>query len=248
MAASRPAEAPRPAFYALARGGWRDYVTLLHLPYTAWHLGYVTIGAALAAPFDLVRWGATMAAFFLAVGVGAHALDELQGRPLDTTIPARHLKLAAAVSIAGAVAIGILASLYISLWLLVFVAAGALLVVAYNLELWQGRLHSDSWFALSWGGFPVLCGYFAQAESLSGDALLAAAFATALSLAQRRLSSAVRHLRRRVTRLSGELETLDGERHAISRATLTGPSELALRLMSVSVVLLALALLVRRLA
>jgi len=38
----------RPAFYALAPGGWRDYVTLLHLPYTLWHLSYVVIGACLA--------------------------------------------------------------------------------------------------------------------------------------------------------------------------------------------------------
>ena len=45
------AEARRPAFYALAPGGWRDYVTLLHLPYTAWHLSYVAIGAALTAAF-----------------------------------------------------------------------------------------------------------------------------------------------------------------------------------------------------
>ena len=38
----------RPAWYALARGGWRDYVTLLHPPYTAWHLAYVVIGGCLA--------------------------------------------------------------------------------------------------------------------------------------------------------------------------------------------------------
>ena len=75
------AEAPRPAFYALAPGGWRDYATLLHPPYTAWHLSYVAIGAALAADFRLSRLLPTLAAFFLAVGIGAHALDELHGRP-----------------------------------------------------------------------------------------------------------------------------------------------------------------------
>ncbi len=37
-----------PAFYALAPGGWRDYWTLLHPPYTVWHLSYVVIGASLA--------------------------------------------------------------------------------------------------------------------------------------------------------------------------------------------------------
>ena len=47
----------RPAFYALAPGGWRDYVTLLHPPYTLWHLSYVAIGAALLA--GSATWWAT---------------------------------------------------------------------------------------------------------------------------------------------------------------------------------------------
>ncbi|MFB3739399.1 MAG: hypothetical protein ACE14W_10620, partial [Candidatus Velamenicoccus archaeovorus] len=74
--------AERPAFYALRSGGWRDYWTLLHPPYTLWHLSYVVIGACLTDVVDL-RWlGETVLAFFLAVGLGAHALDELRGRPL----------------------------------------------------------------------------------------------------------------------------------------------------------------------
>ncbi len=43
----------RRAFYALEPGGARDYVTLLHLPYTAWHLSYVVLGACLV-PVELV--------------------------------------------------------------------------------------------------------------------------------------------------------------------------------------------------
>ena len=84
-------EEVRPAFYALRRGGWRDYVTLLHPPYTLWHLSYVAVGAALAPRFHLDRMLWAIAAFFLAMGVAAHALDELQGRPLRTQIPGRAL-------------------------------------------------------------------------------------------------------------------------------------------------------------
>jgi len=73
----------------------RDWVTLLHPPYTAWHLSYVAIGAALAPHFVAWRLGGTLVAFFLAVGVGAHALDELAGRPLQTGIPAVALAIAA---------------------------------------------------------------------------------------------------------------------------------------------------------
>ena len=102
------AEAPaRPAFYAARRGGWRDWWTLLHPPYTAWHLSYVVIGACLAPRVSVSRLVATLLAFFLAVGVAAHALDELHGRPLRTRIPSAPLVAATVVGLAGAVFLGI---------------------------------------------------------------------------------------------------------------------------------------------
>jgi hypothetical protein len=189
----------RPAFYALAPGGWRDYVTLLHPPYTAWHLSYVAVGAGLAPRLDGWRLGATFAAFFLALGVGAHALDELNGRPLRTEIPTAVLVAIALVTVAGAAAIGVVVAVAFSLWLLAFVAAGTFLVFAYNLELAGGRFHSDLWFGLAWGAFPVLTAYFAMAGRLRAEAAVAAAFATLLSLAQRALSTPVREVRRRGT-------------------------------------------------
>src|SRR5512142_3117122 len=95
----------RPAFYALAPGGWRDLVTLLHPPYTAWHLSYVALGAAVAPAVHSDRLLAALAAFFLGVGVCAHALDELHGRPLGTRLSDRTLIALAALALAGAVAI-----------------------------------------------------------------------------------------------------------------------------------------------
>src|SRR5207248_967266 len=149
----------RPAFYALAPGGWRDYVTLLHPPYTLWHLSYVAIGAGLAPYLDFRVLGLALAAFFLALGIGAHALDELKGRPLRTRIGSGTLVALAVASIGGAIGIGVAVSVMRDLWLLAFVACGGFLVVAYNLELFGGRFHGDWWFAASWGGFPTLTGY-----------------------------------------------------------------------------------------
>ena len=240
-------ERARPAFYALAAGGWRDYVTLLHPPYTAWHLAYVVIGAALAPEVDVARLAWTVAAFALALGVGAHALDELNGRPLGTRIGDRTLVVLAGLSVAGAVAIGAGATLAWTLWLAVPVTAGAFLVVAYNLELWGGRFHGAAWFALAWGAFPVLTAYLAQAEALRVEAALAAAAAALLSLAQRRLSTEVRLLRRQVARLSGSLELHGGMTVALDRERLLAPAEVALRLLAASTVTLAAALLVARL-
>ncbi len=166
--------AVRPAFYALRPGGWRDYVTLLHPPYTAWHLSYVAVGAALAPSFHLDRMLWALAAFALAMGVAAHALDELNGRPLRTSIGSRTLVALAVVSLAGALAIGVCRGDRLGLGLLAFVAVGAFLVPAYNLELFGGRFHTDWWFALAWGGFAALTGFFVEAQSLRLAGLLAA--------------------------------------------------------------------------
>jgi hypothetical protein len=236
----------RPAFYALSPGGWRDYVTLLHPPYTAWHLSYVAIGAALAPDWRPGRLVAALAAFFLAVGIGAHALDELDGRPLGTRIPPRALVALAALSIGAACAIGVAGAVVVAPWLLVFVAAGAFIVYAYNLELFGGRLHTDATFALAWGAFPLLTAYFAAAERLDAEAIVAAAFAALLSLAQRRLSSQVRMLRRRAASVSGTIELKDGRREPITRDSLIAAPEAALRALTVATLALAVTLVLLR--
>src|SRR5258708_12981469 len=101
-------EALAPAYYAARTTGWRRAVwALRHPPYTAWHLSYVLIGASLAPTVSLARLVATVLAFFLAVGVAAHALDELRGRPLQTELPAGVLWAAAVIGLLGAVAFGI---------------------------------------------------------------------------------------------------------------------------------------------
>ena len=236
----------RPAFYALALGGWRDYVTLLHPPYTLWHLSYVAIGAAIAPRFDAGVLGLTMLAFFLALGIGAHALDELNGRPLRTRIPSRTLAALAVGSIAAASAIGVVVALRRDLWLLAFVGAGSLLVVAYNLELFGGALHGDLWFALAWGAFPVLTAFFASAEEIRIEAVVAAAAAALLSHAQRRLSTQVRDVRRRAASVTGRIEWQDGRAEPLDANALTRIPEQALQTLTAAVVLLALALVLMR--
>ena len=236
------APSARPSWYALETGGWRDYVTLLHPPYTAWHLSYVVIGGCLAPIVAWGRLGAAVAAFGLAVGIGAHALDELRGRPLRTSIPNRVLVGLAAVSIAGACAIGIAGAIAFEPWVALLVPVGVFLVLAYNLELLGGRFHSDLWFGLGWGGFPVVCGYAAVAGEIRAATVLAAAFGVLLSLAQRTLSNHVRHVRRRVQMVSGELELRDGSRETLDADRLIVAEERGLQLLAAAVVMLAAAL------
>lgn len=238
----------RPAFYALAPGGWRDYVTLLHPPYTIWHLSYVAIGASLAPDLEASRlvWG--LAAFFLAMGVGAHALDELNGRPLGTRIPAAALVSMAAASIFAAAVMGLVAALAWTLWLVPFVVFGVAISVAYTLELAGGRFHSDIWFALVWGAFPVLTAYVGTTGRIRVEAVLAALFAAILSSAQRRLSTDVRNIRRRASEVSGSVTFRDGRVVTIDRESLTETPEAALRTLSAAIFVLALALVVLALA
>ena len=219
----------RPAFYALRSGGWRDYLTLLHPPYTLWHVSYAAMGAALAPHMNWGVLGWTVLAFVLAMGIGAHALDEMKSRPLRTRIPDRVLVFLAAWSIAGACVIGIHVAIFTTWWLLVFIAFGAFIVVAYNLELFGGLLHSPFWFAAAWGAFPALTAYFASARTLRGDAVALAAFAFVTSLVQQRLSVDVRHARR----VEGDLSPARS-------------AEAALKLLALSMPLLAGAMLLAR--
>ena len=236
-----------PAFYALRPGGWRDLVTLLHPPYTAWHLSYVAIGAAAAPTLHGDRLVAALGAFFLAVGVSAHALDELNGRPLGTRLSDRSLVGLAVVALAGAVAIGIVGAATVSLSLAPFIAIGAFIVVAYNLELFGGRFHSDLWFAAAWGAFPALTGYWVNAEQLRPEAVLVAAACFMLSVAQRRLSTPARELRRRTLSLSGRQELADGRVVELDAGRLAAPLDGALGACALALVLLATGLVVARL-
>ena len=236
----------RPAFYALRPGGWRDFVTLLHPPYTLWHLSYVAIGAAAAAQIHAGRLGAALAAFFLAVGIGAHSLDELHGRPLGTRLSPRTLLTLAIGGLGGALAIGVAGVLVVSATLAPLVLAGGFLVLAYNLELFNGRFHTDFWFAAAWGAFPALTGWWSNALALhSARQAIAAAGAVLacfwLSVAQRRLSTPVRELRRRTEAVSGEQRLADGTTRPLDRAALVAPLDGALRALSVAVPLLAIA-------
>ncbi len=238
----------RPAFYASRGGGWRDWWTLLHPPYTAWHLAYVVIGACLAPTVNVTRLVATLLAFFFAVGLAAHSLDELNGRPLGTHIPTGALLVVTVVALAAAVALGIAGVSRVGWSLVPFLVLGPVLVVAYNLELFGGVIHSDAGFALAWGSFPVLVAYVAQTGRLAISPVIAAAGAFALSAAQRQLSTPARLVRRRSTAVGGQITLAGGEVLPIDQRALLAPLERALHAMSWGVVLLAASLAVSRLS
>jgi hypothetical protein len=241
----------RPAFYALRPGGWRDLVTVLHPPYTVWNLANVGFGAAAAAQIHTDRFVATLAAFFLAVGISAHSLDELNGRPLKTQLSDRTLIVVAAVSLAGAIGIGVAGCILVSATLIPFVLAGGFFVVAYNLELFGGRFHTAFWLAFAWAAFPALTSWWVNTLSLASlkvdvAGILVAAGCFGLVSVQRTLSTPVRRLRRNTVSVSGEQRLDDGTVIPLTAAEISGPLDASLRGLSWAVVVLSIGLVVIR--
>jgi hypothetical protein len=246
-------DAVAPAFYARHGGSLADWWTLLHPPYTLWHLSYVVLGAAMAPVVDWTALGLAVLAFFLAVGLAAHALDELEGRPLGTRISDSVLRAVAVVALAGACALGVYGVFFHrdTNWALAAaIPVGAVLVVGYNLELFGGRLHTDHAFAWGWGGFPAAVGFVAQSPALSWSSVTAAVAATfgavGTSYAQRHLSTPARDLRRRTTDVTGTLTWRDGRVTPLDRSVLIAPLEGALRALSWAVPIIAAAALLAR--
>lgn len=246
-------DAVAPAFYARHGGRAADWWTLLHPPYTLWHLSYVGLGAAMAPVVDWTALGYAVLAFFLAVGLAAHALDELHGRPLGTRIGDRVLRGVAGAALAGACALGVYGSFFhgaVNWALLAAIPVGTLLVAGYDLELFDGRLHTDRTFAWGWGGFPVAVGFIAQAPALTWSTSAAAVAATlagvGTSYAQRHLSTPARRLRRRTADVTGTSRGLDGSLTPLDRGTLLAPLEAALRALSWAVPMVAAAALLAR--
>jgi hypothetical protein len=230
------------AFYARTGTRMGDFWTLLHPPYTLWNVSYVAIGAALAPSMDWLRLALTLTAFLAGTGVASHALDELNGRPLKTGFSDRQLKLIGLGGFAGAFVPAVVGAWLISPWVLAIALFGGLLVMGYTLEWWNGAIHTDLGFALSWGGFPVLVGCWAQTESFPPQALLAAGGAVLFSMAQRGLSTPARFVRRRTMGTRTEFVTASGKVQW-PKEELLSTWERPLRLLAWTVTLLALALL-----
>jgi len=227
----------QPAFYTRTGSVAGDLMSLMHWPYTLWHLSYVVIGAALAPDIDAVILSGTVLAFLFGLGIGAHALDELHDRPLGTRLSPSILRvLGWGGLVVGGGGLAVAGAILVSPWSLIWGAVGILLVATYTLE-WVNWVHSDLGFAVAWGAFPVMAGYWAQAESIGLPVIVIAAAATALSMAQRDLSTPARHVRRRTREASAVVGDENWDRQRLLDSW-----ERPLRSLAIAHVLLAVAL------
>jgi len=164
---------------------FRTFVGLLFLPYTGMVLSFSVIGSMLARRIYWDRVVAIVLIYFLGLGIAAHALDALGSRrakPWGGVFTRLQLWLLAIISLVAAYAIAI----YFIVRHVPLLSSVALFegffVFAYNLEMFQGRYHTDKWFAFSWGFLPVLAGYIMQTNQISAEALLLGASMSLFSL------------------------------------------------------------------
>ena len=176
---------------------------LLFLPYTGMVLSFTVIGSMLAPAIYWERVGAIVLIYFLALGIGAHALDAVGSRatkPWGSVFSDAQLWGLAVAALLCAYAVAIWYMVHYTPLLWPIALAEGFFLLAYNLEWFSGRLHNDFWFAVSWGALPVLAGYVLQTNTVSTAALLVAAAMALLSLVEIKASRPYKELKRSVAR------------------------------------------------
>jgi hypothetical protein len=198
----KPAAGDRTAEWFVPRFGparFRAFVGLLFLPYTGMVLAYTVIGAMLAPEVLWDRVAAMLVIYFLALGIGAHALDALGSRaakPWGNYFSPVQLWILAGASVITAYAIGAYYMLDDVPLLWPIAIAEGFFLLAYNLEWFGGYFHTDAWFAFSWGALPVLAGYVMQTNEIAFAAVLLAGAAASFSLVEIRASRPYKQLKR----------------------------------------------------
>jgi hypothetical protein len=238
----------KPAWYSVdGRGTLLDILNLLHPPYTLWHLSYIVLGIALAPVIHTDRSAAVLVSYFLGLGVGAHALDETMGNPLQTKLSKGKLYLIGFSSLSIAVSIGLYYVFTVSLLILPIIAAEVFFALAYNLEAFDKRFHNTLVFALSWGVLPFVTGYFVNSLSISIGVLAASVGVGLLTYVQRTLSLQARSIRRNLHSPIQLLKLENGEEIRMTSKDLISPTEKSLKALTFTIFLFAVALLLQRL-
>ena len=216
---------------------FRVAVGLLFLPYTGMVLAFTVIGSMLAPAIHWDRVGAIVVIYFLALGIGAHALDAVGtrgARPWGQVFKPTQLWAIAIASLLAAYSIGIWYMVRDTPLLWLIAIPEGFFLLAYNLEWFGGRFHRDSWFALSWGALPVLAGYVIQTNTISAAALLVAVAMALLSLVEIRASRPYKELKRAMASGAGsavQAQALEGVLKALSAGVVAlGVGLLAFRL------------------
>ena len=156
---------------------FRLLMGLSFYPYTIMNASYVLIGSLLAPSVFYDRMGEMALVYLLAVGVSAHSLDAMSpNKPWGNFLSRRQLLVMAVATLVPALALGLYLAVSYALLLIPLGLVELFFLLAYNMELFSGRFHTDFWFSLSWGFLPVIVGFVVQTDTITVPALAGGLF------------------------------------------------------------------------
>jgi len=216
-------------------------------------LSYVLIGAALSPSIYLNRVILTLLAYFLGLGLSAHALNELHARHWGDALRKSELEILFVVPFVAAMLIaayGIIvlyaaSGVLTSLVLLAFVSLESFFLFAYNTDRWSGIFHSDMSFAFSWAALPTVISYFVNASTIGIVAVLVALAMAATAGIEINLSRWCKDIRRKNPLT--EMQFADGTKSNLDAAHLIAKPEKSLKLIVVAVDLVGVGLTLHKL-
>lgn len=189
-------------WYATEGSKLAEFWTILHLPYTFMSLSFLAIGFGIAGVqrWDVFAW--IMIAYFLGLGIAAHAFDQLpgQGSSYVKYLTPWELTALGVAAVSSAVIIGITWMYKLSAWHLSWIIVlQTFFVFSYPLsKTLRGYFHTDFWFAISFGFVPVMAGYYINTLTFNTEFIPWAIVAALISGIEITLSRYVRKWRHNV--------------------------------------------------
>lgn len=188
-------------WYQLEGTKLREFITILHLPYTVMCLSFLTIGFGISGISNWNTYWITMLAYFFGLGIASHSLDQLKGMG-STYVKLLSDDELATIGISAlifSVLLGITLMFELSAWyLIVLIPLQVFFVFSYPLKvLFKGFFHNNFWFAVSFGFLPVVIGYYVNTLSFSLLAIFWGVVAFTISEIEINLSRYVRKMRKK---------------------------------------------------
>ena len=179
---------------------FRAFIGMLFLPYTGMCISFTIIGSMLS---ESIAWDRVLSIFiiyFLALGVSAHAADNLGSKkikPWGNYFSTFELRLMVIGGLSVSYILGIYYIIaFVPLLLIIAIIEGFFLF-AYNFELFNGLFHNNFWFAVSWGALPLLAGFVIQTNSISVLSLISSIMAFLVAYIEIRISRKYKELKRK---------------------------------------------------
>jgi hypothetical protein len=179
---------------------FRAFIGMLFLPYTGMCISFTIIGSMLS---ESIAWDRVLSIFiiyFLALGVSAHAADNLGSKkikPWGNFFSTFELRLMVIGGLSVSYILGVYYIIIVAPLLLIIAIIEGFFLFAYNFELFNGLFHNNFWFAVSWGGLPLLAGFIIQTNSISVLSLISSIIAFLVAYTEIRISRKYKELKRK---------------------------------------------------